>query len=332
VDKRKEAVAVRCGRIIVEAVLANRRPRDIVKRKAFENAIAAVAATGGSTNAVLHLLAMAHEAGVKLALEDFQKISKKTPLLVDLKPAGKYVALDVDQAGGWPVVAQRLCGLKHVHKNVLTITGRTFGQEAAGAQETKQQEVIRPLKKPLKQTGGLVILRGSLAPEGSVIKVTGIERTLHRGPARVFDREEDAMKAVLKKKILAGDTIVVRYEGPKGGPGMREMLGVTSAIVGAGLSDTVALVTDGRFSGATRGFMAGHVAPEAQVGGPIGLIKEGDMIRIDLKKCTIDVEVSSRKMKARRAKWKAPKPRYTSGVFHKYVQLVGSAAKGAVTD
>ncbi len=332
VDKRKEAVAARCGKIVVDAVLANRKPRSIATRKAFENAIASVAATGGSTNAVLHLLAMAHEAGVRLSLDDFQRISKKTPLLVDMKPAGKFVALDVDQAGGWPVVAQRLAGLKHVHKDAMTVTGRTFGQEAGAAKETKGQEVVRPLKNPIKQTGGLVILRGSLAPEGCVIKVTGIQRGEHRGPARVFDREEDAMKAVLKHKIKAGDTVVVRYEGPKGGPGMREMLGVTSAIVGAGLADTVALITDGRFSGATRGFMVGHVAPEGQVGGPIGLVKEGDMVRIDLKKCTIDLEVSAREMKKRKAAWKAPKPRYTAGVFHKYVQLVGSAAQGAVTD
>jgi dihydroxy-acid dehydratase len=330
--EEKKEVARRCGRIAVEAVREQRLPRKIATRKAFLNAIAAVAATGGSTNAVLHLLAMAHDAGVALSLDDFQRVSKKTPVIVSMKPAGEYVALDIHEAGGWGVVAKRLVGLKHVDKNARTVTGRTFGEEAAAARETPGQQVIRTLDHPIKPTGGLAILRGNLAPNGCVIKTTAVTRSLHRGPARVFDREENAMNAVLAKKIKPGDTIVLRYEGPKGGPGMREMLGVTSAIVGEGLHESVALITDGRFSGATRGFMVGHVDPEAQVGGPIALVKDGDTICIDLKKGTIDVELSARELSARRKKWKAPKPRYTSGVFRKYVALVGSASRGAVTD
>jgi dihydroxy-acid dehydratase len=330
VDQRKEQVAFRCGQVVVEAVKSERRARDVATRQAFENAIAAVAATGGSTNSVLHLLAMAHEAGVDLSLDDFQRISAKTPLLVDLKPAGRFVAIDVDKAGGWAVVAKRLCDGGYVHRNAITVTGRTFAEEAAEAQE-KPNEVIRPLANPIKPTGGLVILRGSLAPEGCVIKVTGMDRKQHRGPARVFEREEDAMQAVTEGRIQAGDTVVVRYEGPKGGPGMREMLGVTGAIVGAGLADRVALITDGRFSGATHGFMIGHVAPEAAVGGPIALVREGDIVMIDLQKCSIELEVPAEELRARLAAWSAPAPKYESGVFLKYVTLVGSAARGAVT-
>ena len=330
VDARKDQVANRCGQIVVEAVKSDRKARDVATRKAFENAIAAVAATGGSTNSVLHLLAMAHEAGVPLSLDDFQTISQKTPLLVDLKPAGRFVAVDVDNAGGWTVVAKRLSDGGYVHRDTITVTGRTFGEEAADAKE-QPNEVIRPLSNPIKKTGGLVILRGSLAPEGAVIKVTGIDRKEHRGPARVFEREEDAMGAVTRGDIKPGDTVIVRYEGPKGGPGMREMLGVTSAIVGAGLADTVALITDGRFSGATRGFMAGHVAPEAAVGGAIGLVHEGDSILVDLANCKIELEIPAAELDARRAAWKAPAEKYTTGVFQKYVKLVGSAAQGAVT-
>jgi dihydroxy-acid dehydratase len=331
VDPRKQQVAFRCGQVVMDAVRAERRPRDIATRKAFENAIASVAATGGSTNAVLHLLAMAHEAGVPLTMDDFQTISARTPLMVDLKPAGRFVAYDVDQAGGWAVVAKRLSDGGHAHRDTITVTGRTFGEEAADAHETPGQEVIRPLDKPIKASGGLVILKGNLAPEGSVIKVTGIEKKSHRGPARVFAREEDAMQAVTSGHIKAGDVVVVRYEGPRGGPGMREMLGVTSAIVGAGLADSTALLTDGRFSGATRGFMAGHIAPEAFVGGPIAAVQEGDMITVDLEKRTIDLEVPPAEIKARLGAWKAPALTYTSGVFQKYVKLVGSAAQGAVT-
>ncbi len=331
VDSRKDEVARRCGRIIVEAVKENRKPRDIATRKAFENAIAAVAATGGSTNSVLHLLAMAREAGVELAIDDFQTVSNRTPLLVDLKPAGRFVAVDVDYAGGIPVIAQRLLEGGYVDGSAMTITGRTFAEESAEAKETPGQEVIRPLDNPIKATGGLVILRGSLAPEGCVIKVTGIARKSQRGPARVFEAEEHAMNAVTRGEIKEGDVIVIRYEGPKGGPGMREMLGVTGAIVGAGLSESVALLTDGRFSGATRGFMVGHVAPEAMDGGPIAAVREGDMIAIDIEKRTIDLEITQAELKARLAGWTAPEPRYKTGVFAKYVALVSSASKGAVT-
>jgi dihydroxy-acid dehydratase len=331
VDPRKQQVAFRCGQVVMDAVRAERRPRDILTRKAFENAIASVAATGGSTNAVLHLLAMAHEAGVPLTMDDFQTISARTPLLVDLKPAGRFVAYDVDQAGGWAVVAKRLSDGGYAHKDTLTVTGRTFAEEAADAKETPGQEVIRPLNKPIKATGGLVILKGNLAPEGSVIKVTGIDKKSHRGPARLFAREEDAMHAVTSGEIKSGDVVVVRYEGPRGGPGMREMLGVTSAIVGAGLADDTALLTDGRFSGATRGFMVGHIAPEAFVGGPIAAVREGDMITIDLEKRTIDLEVSPEEIKSRLSAWKAPELKYATGVFRKYVNSVGSAAQGAVT-
>ncbi len=331
VDPRKAQVAFRCGQVAVDAVKANRRPRDIATRKAFENAIASVAATGGSTNSVLHLLAMAREAGVELALDDFQAVSSRTPLLVDLKPAGRFVAVDVDKAGGLPVVAKRLVDGGYVDGSVLTVTGRTFAEEAAEAKETPGQEVIRPLSNPIKATGGLVILRGNLAPEGGVIKVTGIKRTEQRGPARVFDCEEDAMHAVTGGKIGAGDIVVIRYEGPRGGPGMREMLGVTGAIIGAGLSESVALITDGRFSGATHGFMVGHVAPEAANGGPIAAVREGDIISLDIEKRTIEIEMSAAELKARLAAWKPPQPKYTSGVFQKYVKLVGSAAQGAVT-
>jgi dihydroxy-acid dehydratase len=331
VDPRKHQVAFRCGQVILDAVKAGRRARDIATRQAFENAIASVAATGGSTNAVLHLLAMARDAGVDLKIDDFQAISARTPLLVDLKPGGRFVAVDVDKAGGWPVVAKRLVDGGYVHNDAMTVTGRTFAQEAAEAQETPGQEVIRPLSNPLKATGGLVILRGSLAPEGCVIKVAGTDRKEHRGPARVFEREEDAMRAVTSGQIKKGDVVVVRYEGPRGGPGMREMLGVTGAIVGAGLADDVALLTDGRFSGATRGFMVGHVAPEAAMGGPIAAVREGDIISINVEKRTMDLDISSDELAARLRDWAPPVPKYTSGVFQKYVKLVGSAAQGAVT-
>lgn len=331
VDRKKEDIAFRCGEVIMNAVQKGLKPRDIADRVAFENAIASVAATGGSTNAVLHLLAMAREADVELQIDDFQTISGRTPLLVDLKPAGHYVALDVDKAGGWPVVAKRLVDGGYVKGSSITVTGRTFAEEAAEAKETPGQEVIKPLAKPIKSSGGLVILRGTLSPDGCVIKVTGIARKGQRGPARVFNCEEDAMQAVLRGDIKAGDVIVIRYEGPKGGPGMREMLGVTGAIMGAGLGDTVALLTDGRFSGATRGFMIGHVSPEAASGGPIAAVEEGDTINIDIEKRIIDLEVAPDVVRDRLSKWKAPTPRYDSGVFAKYVALVGSAAEGAVT-
>lgn len=331
VDERKGDVAMRCGELIMNAVAKNIKPRDICTRKAFENAIASVAASGGSTNAVLHLLAMAHDAGIELDIDDFQHISERTPLLCDLKPAGRYTAVDVDRAGGIPVIAQRLAEGGYIHKDCITVTGRTFAEEAAEARETPGQDVIRPVSEPIKKSGGLVILKGSLAPEGCVIKVTGIERKGHSGPARVFDREEDAMDAVTHGRIKAGDTVVIRFEGPKGGPGMREMLGVTSAIVGAGLGDTVALLTDGRFSGATRGFMIGHVAPEAADGGPIAIVREGDPISIDIGKRTIELDIPAAEIAARLKEFKAPEMKYKSGVYAKYYRSVSSASKGAVT-
>ncbi|HVP47435.1 MAG TPA: dihydroxy-acid dehydratase [Bryobacteraceae bacterium] len=331
VDPRKNAVCIRCGEVIMDAVKNNRRPRDIVTRKALENAIAGVAATGGSTNAVLHLIAIAREAGVPLAIEDFDRISDCTPILVDLKPGGRFVAVDVDKAGGIPVIAQRLVEGGYVDGSALTCTGRTFAEEAAQAKETAGQEVIRPLDSPLKPTGGLAILRGSLAPEGCVIKLAGHDKKMHRGPARVFNREEDAMAAVTRGEIRPNDVVVIRYEGPRGGPGMREMLGVTSAIVGVGLSDSVALVTDGRFSGATHGFMVAHVAPEAAAGGPIAAVEEGDPISIDVDAREMNLEIPAEKMRERLARWQAPPPRYATGVFAKYCALVASASEGAVT-
>jgi dihydroxy-acid dehydratase len=331
VDKRKEEVCRRAGEIVVNAVKNEIRPRDIVTRKALENAIASVAATGGSTNAVLHLLAMAREAGVELKIDDFNVVSDRTPLLVDLKPGGKYVAVDVDKAGGIGVIAKRLIDGGYADGAAKTVTGRTLAEEAATAKETPGQEVIHPIDKPLKPTGGLVILRGTLAPEGSVLKIAAADRRRHRGPARVFESEEPAMQAVLRGDIKPGDVVVIRYEGPKGGPGMREMLGVTGAIVGAGLGDSVAMLTDGRFSGATRGFMVGHVAPEAAVGGPVAAVREGDIIDIDIDRRAIDLEVSADVIGERLKQWKAPRPRYETGVFAKYVALVSSAAEGAIT-
>jgi dihydroxy-acid dehydratase len=331
VDGRKHDVAAYCGKVILDAVRRDLKPRDICTRQSFENAIASVATTGGSTNAVLHLLAMAREAGVELEIDDFQKISERTPLLLSLKPAGQYVAADVDRAGGIGVVAKRLVDGHFADGSAMTVTGRTLGEEAAIAQETEGQAVIQPLDRPIKKSGGLVILRGSLAPEGCVIKVTGIERTRHQGPARVFNCEEDAMAAVTAGRIQAGDVLVIRYEGPKGGPGMREMLGVTSAIMGAGLGDSVALLTDGRFSGATRGFMVGHVAPEAAVGGPIAMVEEGDPVTIDIANRNISLDVDDATLAARRALWAAPPPAVRDGVMAKYIRLVNSASEGAIT-
>jgi dihydroxy-acid dehydratase len=315
----------------MDAVRQDRRPRQICTRAAFDNAIAGVAATGGSTNAVLHLLAMAREAEVPLAIDDFEAIGARTPVFVDLKPGGRYMAVDVDKAGGIGVIARRLVEGNFADSAALTITGRTFAQEAADAKETPGQQVILPLNRALKPRGGFAILRGNLAPEGCVIKLAGHERLQHRGPARVFECEEDTQKAIKEGKINPGDVIVIRYEGPRGGPGMREMLWVTGALVGAGLSDSVALVTDGRFSGATHGFMIAHVAPEAYNGGPIAAVREGDMITIDVNRGVIDMEASPQEIRRRLATWTAPAPRYTSGVFAKYVALVSSASEGAVT-
>ncbi|MBO0723600.1 MAG: dihydroxy-acid dehydratase, partial [Blastocatellia bacterium] len=305
---------------------------DILTRKSFENAIVSVAATGGSTNAVLHLLAMAREAGIDLSIGDFDAISRRTPLIADLKPGGKYTAIDLGNAGGIGLIARRLVDGGYLDGSQLTVSGLTIAQEAELAIETLGQTVVYPIDKPIKPNGGLVILKGNLAPEGSVVKVAGYERKYHRGPARIFEREEDAMKAVTSKQIKAGDVLVIRYEGPKGGPGMREMLGVTAAIVGEGLGEEVALLTDGRFSGATRGLMAGHVAPEAAVGGPIAALREGDQIVFDIEKRTLDVELTADEIARRLAEWKPPAPRYTSGVFQKYAALVSSASEGAITE
>jgi dihydroxy-acid dehydratase len=331
VDPGKGDVSFRCGEIILNAVRRDLKPRDIATRKAFENAIAGVAASGGSTNAVLHLLAMAREAGVPLAIDDFQTVSDRTPLLADLKPSGRFVAYDVHKAGGIPVLASRLAEGGYADGSAMTVTGRSFAEEAAEARETPGQEVIRPLSNPIKTSGGLVVLKGTLAPAGAVIKVSGVDRRAHRGPARVFNCEEEAMAAVTQGRIRAGDVLVIRYEGPRGGPGMREMLGVTGAIVGAGLSGSVALVTDGRFSGATHGFMAGHAAPEAARGGPIAVLAEGDIVSIDIARRAIDVEVAPEVLAKRLSEWNAPPPRYRGGVFAKYCALVSSASDGAVT-
>jgi dihydroxy-acid dehydratase len=331
VDPLKKDAARYCGRVILNAVANNLRPRDICTRQAFENAVACVAGTGGSTNAVLHLLAMAREGGVDLKIDDFQTISNRTPIYVDLKPGGKYVAVDVHKAGGIPVIVKRLIDGGYVDGKQLTVTGRTLGEEAAEAKETPGQQVIHPLDQPLKPVGGLAILRGNLAPDGCVIKLSGHNRKKHTGPARVFEREEDAMAAVTAGQINAGDVVVIRYEGPKGGPGMREMLGVTGAIVGRGLGDSVALVTDGRFSGATHGFMIAHVAPEAAVGGPIAALREGDTVSIDVEAGEMNVEVAPGEIAERLRAWTPPPPRYRTGVMAKYVALVGSASEGAVT-
>jgi len=330
-DPRKDDVSVACGRLILDVLKAGICPKDILTREAFENAIASVASTSGSTNAVLHLLAIAREMGVALKIDDFQTVSERTPLLADLKPAGRFVAADMHRAGGVRLLAQRLLAGKHLHGPAKTVTGKTLAEEAATASETPGQEVIVPLERPLKKTGGLVILRGNLAPEGAVVKVSGHERPSHRGPARVFDSEEDAMTAVTSKGIHAGDVVVIRNEGPKGGPGMREMLSVTAAIVGEGLGESVALLTDGRFSGATRGLMAGHVSPEAALGGPIGALRNGDIILLDVQKQLLEVEISDLEIKQRLAAVKPHPPRYASGVFAKYAALVSSASDGAIT-
>jgi dihydroxy-acid dehydratase len=330
-DPQKDDVAMHCGELVMNLLKRGATAKQILTRPAIENAIASVAASGGSTNSVLHLLAIAREAGVPLEIEDFQKVSERTPLLCDLKPFGRFVAADMHRAGGIRLLANRLLHGKKLHENAMTVTGKTIGEEAAAAIETPDQAVIAPLDKPLKATGGLVILRGNLAPEGCVAKISGHERLSHRGPARVFESEEDAMSAVTGKKIKAGDVIVIRYEGPKGGPGRREMLGVTAAIVGEGLGESVALLTDGRFSGATRGLMLGHVSPEAALGGPIAAVREGDIIKIDVNQRVLEVEISDAEIKHRASQWKAPKLRYESGVFAKYAALVASASQGAVT-
>ncbi len=331
VDKRKEDVAFGCGAVIMNAVRKNILPRDICTRAAFDNAIAGVAGTAGSTNAVLHLLAMAREAELPLNIDDFEPILARTPIFVDIKPGGKYMAADVDKAGGIGVVAQRLLEGGYVDGSTLTVTGRSLAEEAADARETAGQVVIRPLSQTLKPRGGIAILRGSLAPEGCVIKLAGHDKKIHHGPARVFDREEEAMAAVMQGKIQPNDVVVIRYEGPRGGPGMREMLGVTGALVGAGLSDSVALVTDGRFSGATHGFMVAHVVPEAFNGGPIAIVAEGDAITVDAERGVLNLEIPEGEIARRLTEWKPREPHYKTGVFAKYCKLVSSASEGAVT-
>ncbi len=330
-DPRKDRVGYEAGKLVMDLLRRGVLPRDLLTREAFENGIAAAAGTGGSTNSVLHLIAMAREAGVPLELEDFDRISARTPIIADLRPGGKYVALDVDRAGGIQLIAKRMVEANLVHAGAQTVTGQSLAQATANAVETPGQVVIAHAAQPFKPSGGLVILRGSLAPEGAVVKIAGHERSFHQGPARIFEREEDAMSAVSEGRILPGDVVVIRYEGPKGGPGMREMLGVTGAIVGAGLGESVALVTDGRFSGGTRGLMIGHAAPEAAAGGPIALVRDGDVITIDIEKRRLDVALDEAELAARRAVWTAPAPRYTSGVMAKYVSLVTSAADGAIT-
>ena len=331
VDREKSVVARAAGALAVDVLERGLRPRQILTKPAIENAIAAVAATGGSTNAVLHLLAIAKEAGADLDIDDFDRISRGVPLLADLKPGGQFVATDLYRAGGIPLVARRLLEGGFLHADAITVTGRSIGEHARDASETAHQKVVRPLSNPLKPTGGLVILKGNLAPEGAVIKVAGADQRMHKGPARVFDSEETTFQAVSSGAIKPGDVVVIRYEGPSGGPGMREMLAVTGAIMGAGLGDSVALITDGRFSGATRGLMVGHVAPEAARGGPIAAVRDGDTITIDLAGRGLNVDMSSAELASRLAALPPPPVRATSGVLGKYARLVSSAAQGAVT-
>jgi dihydroxy-acid dehydratase len=330
-DAGKVNVAVDTGKLVMDVLARGQRPRDIITREALENAIAAVAMSGGSTNAVLHLLAVAREAGVELSIDDFDRIAAATPMLCDLKPGGRFVAVDLYEAGGVPVVAKRLLESGALHENAQTVTGRTIGEEARAAEEAPGQEVVRPLDNPIKQSGGLAILRGNLAPEGCVVKLSGHERRIHTGPARVFECEEDAMAAVTTGGIKEGDVIVIRNEGPAGGPGMREMLAVTAAIVGEGLGSSVALLTDGRFSGATHGFTVGHVAPEAVHRGPIAAVLDGDTVTIDVDARRLDVDLSDVEIAERLEAYVPPAPASGSGVLAKYAKLVSSASHGAVT-
>ena len=330
-DPRKDVVAYEAGRLAVENLRRDLRPSKVITRDALENAIAAVMATGGSTNAVLHLLAVAREAGVPLSLEDFDRISARTPLLADMKPWGRYTAPDMHRAGGVGLVLRRLNDAGVLHGDALTITGRSLSDELADVREAPDQDVVRPLASPIAKSGGMVVLKGSLAPEGAISKVAGTARRQFRGAARVFDREEDAFAAVHDGKVKKGDVVVIRYEGPKGGPGMREMLAVTGAIQGRGLGEDVALVTDGRFSGATHGYMIAHVAPEAAVGGPIALVRDGDPIAIDADRRRLDLDVPEPELAKRRAAWRAPEPHYKTGALAKYARLVSSASSGAVT-
>jgi len=330
-DAGKAHAGELAGKLVLDLLRKNTTPSQIITKSSIENAIAGVAATGGSTNAVLHLLAIAREAGLPLSIDDFDRISSRTPILADLKPGGRFVATDLYEAGGTALIAKRMLEAGLLQGSSITVTGRTLAEEAARAKETPGQQVVHGKSNPIKETGGLVILKGNLAPEGCVVKVAGHNTQNFSGPARVFDTEEAAFAAVDKGKIKAGDVVVIRYEGPRGGPGMREMLAVTAAIVGAGLGDDVALLTDGRFSGATHGLMAGHVAPEAANGGPIAAVRDGDKITFDLPKRTLSVDLTDAEIQKRMANWKAPKPRYTHGVFAKYAALVSSSSLGAIT-
>jgi len=327
----KHNAGYRAGELVMDLLRKDITPSKIITKVAIENAITGVAATGGSTNSVLHLLAIANEARIPLSIDDFDRISTRTPILADLKPAGRFVATDLYAAGGTALVAKRLIDSKLLNGDSITVTGRTIGEEAAAAKETPNQEVVRALSNPLKPTGGLVILKGNLAPEGCVLKVAGHDYKTFRGTARVFDNEEAAFAAVESGSIKAGDVVVIRYEGPKGGPGMREMLQVTAALVGAGLGDSVALLTDGRFSGATHGLMAGHVAPEAVNGGTIAAVADGDTIEFDIPKRSLNVALTDAEIQRRMSTWRAPAPRFSTGVMAKYALMVSSAAQGAVT-
>ena len=329
--EEKDAVAFATGQLVMDMLRSDLRPSQILTKPAIENAIASVAATGGSTNAVLHLLAIAHDVGIDLTIDDFDRISTRTPIIADLKPGGRFVATDLYAAGGIQLVAQRLLDGGYLHGNTLTVTGKTLAEEASKAKATPGQQVVVPLDRPIKPTGGLVILKGNLTPEGCVVKIAGHNLLYHRGPARVFDGEEAAFEAVKNNTIKPNDVVVIRYEGPKGGPGMREMLDVTAALVGAGLGDSVALLTDGRFSGATHGLMAGHVAPEAARGGPIAAVHDGDTIVFDINARQLNVEIPADELAARLKRWQPPAPRYTTGVMAKYANAVSSASTGAVT-
>ncbi|MDX1994779.1 MAG: dihydroxy-acid dehydratase [bacterium] len=331
-DEAKDRVSFNAGEMILKLIEMDLRPSKIVTRESLENAIASATATGGSTNAVLHTLAFAREAGIPFTIDDIEAISKRTPLIADMKPTGKYTATDLYRAGGIRLVAKRLVDGGYVHGDALTVTGRTLAEEAANAQETAGQKVIVPLDSPINTNGGLHILKGNLAPRGAVIKLKGDEPTYHKGPARIFNREEDAMYAVQTQQIKAGDVVVIRYEGPVGGPGMREMLGVTAAINGQGLGRDVLLITDGRFSGATRGMCVGHIAPEAMIGGPIGLLEEGDLIEIDIPARRIAMLVDEAEIERRAAQWTPPAPNYTTGVLRKYANTAYQADDGAATN
>ncbi|HZY65486.1 MAG TPA: dihydroxy-acid dehydratase [Rubrobacteraceae bacterium] len=330
-DPRKDDSCVEAGKLIMEILDKGLTPSEILTKESFENAIASVAATGGSTNAVLHLLAIAREAGIELHIDDFDRVSQRTPIIADLKPGGRYVAVDMDRAGGSKLLGKRMLNAGLIDEDQLTPTGRTIQEEMEDAEETSGQDVILPVEQALRETGGLVILKGNLAPEGCVVKVAGYTRLTHTGPARVFDSEEEAMEAVQAGGIADEDVVVIRYEGPKGGPGMREMLGVTAALVGQGLGETVALLTDGRFSGATRGLMAGHVAPEAAHGGPIAAVRDGDIVTFDIDGRTLSVDLTEEEIAERLKDWVEPRPRYETGVMAKYAALVSSASEGAIT-